>query len=129
MADDNTSPDVESALSNLSEQDDQAGFLRTLAAGEVLLPQMEPVDPEEGMKLPYIEQEDTRYVLVFSTEDRLNESGIEVHDTVTLSGGQLGAAWPDEEELWLAINPGSEQSVAVPPDAVRALPSMIAAES
>ena len=118
-------PDVESALTTLTEEDDQSGFLRTLATGEVLLPQMEPVDPDEGMKLPFIEQEGTRYVLVFSSQDRLTESGIEAEDTVTMSGGQLGSAWPDEEELWLAINPGSEQSVAVPPDAVRALPSML----
>lgn len=123
MAAENPTPNVESALTSLSEQDDQTQFLRTLAEGDVLLPQLEPVDPEEGMKLPFIEQEGTRYVLVFSSQERLNESGIEVQDTVTMSGGQLGASWPDEE-LWLAINPGSEQSVAVPPDAVRALPSM-----
>lgn len=125
MAEENA-PTVESALTALNEQEDQAGFLQTLATGEVLLPQMEPVDPDEGMKLPFIEQEGTRYVLVFSSQDRLTESGIEAQDTVSLSGGQLGAAWPEEEELWLAINPGSEQSVAVPPDAVRALPSMLA---
>lgn len=123
MAAENPTPNVESALTSLSEQDDQAEFLRILAEGDVLLPQLEPVDPEEGMKLPFIEQEGTRYVLVFSSQERLTESGIEVQDTVTMNGGQLGASWPDEE-LWLAINPGSEQSVAVPPDAVRALPSM-----
>lgn len=123
MAAENPTPNVESALTSLSEQDDQAEFLRILAEGDVLLPQLEPVDPEEGMKLPFIEQEGTRYVLVFSSQERLTESGIEVQDTVTMNGGQLGASWPDED-LWLAINPGSEQSVAVPPDAVRALPSM-----
>lgn len=123
MAAENPTPNVESALATLSEEDDQAQFLRILAEGDILLPQLEPVDPEEGMKLPFIEQEGTRYVLVFSSQERLTESGIEVQDTVTMSGGQLGASWPDEE-LWLAINPGSEQSVAVPPDAVRALPSM-----
>lgn len=125
MAEENTG-DVESALTTLTEQEDQTGFLRALASGDVVLPQLEPVDPNEGMKLPYIEQEGTRYVLVFSSQDRLSESGIEAEDTVTMSGGQLASAWPDEEELWLAINPGSEQSVAVPPDAVRALPSMLA---
>lgn len=124
MAAENPNPNVESALSTLGEQDDQTDFLQTLAEGEVVLPQMEPVDPDEGMKLPFIEQEGTRYVLVFSSQDRLTESGIEAQETVTLSGGQLGAAWPEEDELWLAINPGSEASVAVPPEAVRAMSSM-----
>lgn len=124
MAADNPAPDVESALSKLGEHDDQSDFLETLAAGEIVLPQMEPVDSEEGMKLPFIEQEGTRYVLVFSTQDRLTESGIDAQETVTLSGGQLGAAWPEEEDLWLAINPGSDASVAVPPEAVRSLSSM-----
>lgn len=128
MATENT-PNVESALAALEEQEDQSGFLQTLASGEVVLPQMEPVDPEEGMKLPFVEQEGTRYVLVFSSRQRLDDSGIEPQDTVTMSGGQLGSVWPEGEELWLAINPGSERSVALPPDAVRSLPSMSASGS
>lgn len=125
MAADNPRPDVESALTSLTEESDQRDFLETVAAGEIVLPQMQANDdPEGGVQLPYVEQEGTNYVLAFSTQQRFTESGIEAEGTVTVNGAQLASAWPDDEELWLAINPGSEQSVALPPDAVRALPSL-----
>lgn len=124
---DNTpSPDIESALTELHEHNDQAGFLQSLAAGEVVLPQMELTQPEEGVKLPFIEQEGTRYVLAFSSEQRLTESGIGAASSIAMRGAELGAAWPQGEELWLAINPGSEEGATLPPDAVRALPTLAA---
>ncbi|MGH3318983.1 MAG: SseB family protein [Streptosporangiaceae bacterium] len=116
--------DIETALAALDEHDDQTGFLRSLAAGQVVLPQMEPGGSDEEVKLPFIEQEGTRYVLAFSSAERLTESGIEAQDSVTVTGAELGASWPTDDEMWLAINPSSERGVTVPPDAVRALPSL-----
>lgn len=119
-------PDINDALNSLREDGDQTSFLYALATGEVLVPQMEPTGETEGVRLPFIEQEGTRYVLAFSTQERLTQSGVEAEHSVPLRGAELGASWPQGEDLWLAIDPGTEQGVTVPPDAVRALPSLAA---
>lgn len=115
-------PSIESALSALQEQDDQAGFLQALAHGEVIVPQLESAGSD--VQLPYVEEQGTRYVVAFSSEQRLADSGIDAESSVSMRGAELSAAWPSEDELWLAINPGTDQGVALPPDAVRALSSL-----
>lgn len=126
MAEDSsTPPDIEAALAAAREFDDQSGFLRILAIGKLILPQLQPLEPGVGWRLPSIDRGDARYVLAFSSQQRLADSGVQAAQTVTATGGELGATWPQDEDLWLAINLGSEQSVALPPDAVRALPSMV----
>lgn len=118
-------PDIEAALSALHEHDDKAGFLQALAAGDVVLPQLEPVDSEGGVPLPFIEEQGTRYVVAFSSQQRLDDSGFDVPGSITVGGAELGSLWPVDEDLWLALNPGCEQSVAVPPDAMRSLPALV----
>lgn len=122
MTADNPTPDVEVALSDLQERNDQANFLQTLANAEVVVPQLESAGSD--VQLPFVEQDGTRYVVAFSSEQRLADSGIDAEGSVTMRGAELSSAWPTEEELWLAINPGSEHGVALPPDAVRALAAM-----
>lgn len=114
--------DIESALSALQDQDDQAGFLEALAHGEVVVPQLESAGSD--VQLPFVEEEGTRYVVAFSSEQRLADSGINAEGSVSFRGTELSSAWPAEEDLWLAINPGTAQGVALPPDAVRALSSL-----
>lgn len=115
-------PDVEAALDALQERDDQSGFLQALAHGEVIVPQLESTGSD--VQLPYVEEQGTRYVVAFSSAQRLSDSGIEAETSVTLRGAELSAAWPSDEELWLAVNPGTDQGVALPPDAVRALSTL-----
>lgn len=118
------SPDIEAALAAAHKRGDQAGFLRILAVSRVVLPQLQQLDQEGGLRLPLVEQEGTRYVLAFSSQQRLAESRVDAEETVVASGSQLAGLWPEDEELCLLINPGSDLSVAVPADAIRALPSM-----
>lgn len=119
-----TPPDVEAALAAAHQRGDQAGFLRILAVSKVVLPQLQPVDQSGRLQLPLIEQEGTRYVLAFSSHQRLAESEVDAEQTVTASGRELAGVWPEHENLWLLINPGSELSVAIPADAIRSLPSL-----
>ncbi|MQA83443.1 MAG: hypothetical protein GEV03_02120 [Streptosporangiales bacterium] len=119
MAADNPIADLDAALTALREQDDQDGFVHALAHGEVVVPQLEPADAD--LQLPFVEEEGTRYVVAFSSEQRLADSGIDAEDSVALSGSELSAVWPAEGELWLAINPGSDHGVAVSPDTIRAI--------
>ena len=125
MAAENTSPDIEAALAAARERDDQAGFLRIFAVSKVVLPQMRPLNQTQGIELPFIEQDGTRYVLAFSSQQRLADSGVDAQETITLTGGDLGESWPDDQELWLVINQGSEPNVALPPNVMRAVPSLV----
>lgn len=117
-------PDIETALTVAHTKGDQTGFLRILAVSRIVLPQLQPLDQEGGLRLPLVEQQGTRYVIAFSSQQRLAESGIEAVETVTASGRQLAGLWPEDEDLWLIINPHSEHSAAIPADAIRSLPSV-----
>lgn len=121
MAANNAAPDLEAALAAASERGDHAGFLRILAVGTVVLPQLRPLDQAGDLRLPVVERDGVRYILAFTSQRRLADSEVEAAETVSATGRQLGASWPTDEDLWLAINPGSELGVALPPDAVRAL--------
>jgi hypothetical protein len=100
-------------------------ILRDLAQSIGLLPQAPPSGdeqpPEDGVMLPVIEQDGTRYIPVFTSEDALRAAGGDPATAVRLPIAQLAAQWPSDD-LWLAVNPASEQGVALPPDLVRALP-------
>ena len=41
-----------------------------------------------------------------------------------VNAAELAANWPDDE-LWLAVNPGTEDGLTLPPDAVRSLPTYV----
>lgn len=117
-------PDVEAALSAAHQNGDQTGFLRILAVGKVVLPQLRPLEEGGGLQLPVIEQDGVRYVLAFSSQQRLAESDVDAAATVTARGRELAGRWPEHEDLGLVINPGSDLSVAIPADAIRSLPSL-----
>ena len=104
-------------------------LLRELAGSTALLPQAPPVEGEEppsedAIALPVIEQEGTHYVPVFTTEDKLRAAGADPETALSVPLAGLAAGWPGEE-LWLAVDPASEDGLALPPDAVRALPGFL----
>ena len=110
------------------DQDAQAeaeAMLEQLAGSVAFLPQEVPEGaeaPPEGMiGLPVVEEDGTSYVPVFLTEETLVGAGADPATAVSIPLAQLAAGWPDDD-LWLAIDPGTEGGLALPPDVVRALP-------
>jgi hypothetical protein len=104
-------------------------LLRELAGSVALLPQQPPAEGEEppaedSIALPVIEQDGTHFVPVFTSEDRMRAAGADPETALTVPLAGLAAGWPGEE-LWLAIDPASEEGLALPPDAVRALPGFL----
>ena len=117
----------------MTEQDPQAeaeALLAQLAASVALLPQDLPDDaeplPEGSVALPVIEQDGTQYVPVFTSEAALVAAGADPTTAVEVPLVQLAAGWPDDE-LWLAVDPASENGLTLPPDVVRALPGFVGA--
>lgn len=99
-------------------------LLQNLATSIALLPQEGMADgdtpPEGSIAIPVIEQDGTHYVPVFTSEAALQAAGADPAPAVRLPVAELAANWPDEN-LWLAINPGSEDGLTLPPEAVQAL--------
>jgi hypothetical protein len=101
--------------------------MRTIAQADILLPQAEAVpegdgEAARGLTLPVLEHSGRQYVPVFTSEDRLTELAPHAPAFLTVSAGMLGASWPSDE-LWLAVNPGSETGATLPPQTVRMLPA------
>jgi hypothetical protein len=46
----------------------------------------------------------------------------DIEDAVSVNAAELAANWPSDD-LWLAVNPGTEVGLTLPPDAVRSLPA------
>lgn len=111
-----------------NQQEAQA-MLTQLAASIALLPQELPegaeAPPEGAIALPVMEQDGTQFVPVFTSQETLVAAGADPDQAVAVPLAQLGAGWPDEE-LWLAVDPGEEGGLALPPDVVRALPTFAA---
>ena len=53
-----------------------------------------------------------------------NAAGADPESALSVPLAGLAAGWPSEE-LWLAIDPASEDGLALPPEAVRALPAFL----
>ncbi|MFE6743490.1 SseB family protein [Streptomyces tubercidicus] len=118
-----TSP--EGAPSAAEEANTQAALV-DLANSMALLPQAPPAEgeeaqPEGAISLPVIEQDGNRYVPVFTTEDALVAAGGDPGAALSIPVIDLAANWP-ADDLWLAVNPSTEEGLALPPDLVRALP-------
>jgi hypothetical protein len=115
---------------NPDAQAEAQALLTQLASSVALLPQEVPEDaqppPEGAIALPVIEQDGTQYVPVFTTEDRLVSAGADPSRAVPIPMAQLAAGWPDDD-LWLAVDPASEQGLTLPPDVVRMLPGLVGA--
>jgi len=104
-------------------------LLRELAGSMALLPQQPlaegDVPPtEDAIALPVIEQDGTHYVPVFTSEEKMRAAGADPETALSVPLAGLAAGWPSEE-LWLAVDPAAEDGLALPPEAVRALPGFL----
>ena len=103
---------------------DTDAVMRAVASTEVMVPQAGGTDddlPDGALTLPVIEQDGTSYVPVFTSEATMNLAAPDIGGAVSVPVAALGANWPSDE-LWLAVNPGTEGGLTLPPDAVRSLP-------
>jgi hypothetical protein len=101
---------------------DTDAVMRAVASSEVMVPQAQGEgSPDGSLSLPVIEQDGTSYVPVFTSEETMNTAAPDVDDAVSVPMAALGASWPSDD-LWLAINPGTEAGLTLPPDAVKSLP-------
>jgi SseB protein N-terminal domain len=125
------SPSTEDAIASGMEAGDNAAVLRALATSIALLPQAPPAEgeerPEGAIALPVIEQDGQRYIPVFTSEESLRAAGADPATAVRIPVAQLAANWPSED-VWLAVNPASEDGLGLPPDVVRALPVFAGAD-
>ena len=116
---------TEAAIAAGMASGDTEAVMRAVANSDVVVPQavVEPGDeaPDGSLSLPVIEQDGTSYVPVFTSEATMNAAAPDLEDAVAVSAAELGANWPSED-LWLAVNPGTEDGLTLPPDAVRSLP-------
>jgi hypothetical protein len=120
----NGSQPTESAIAAGMAAGDTEAVMRAVAASEVVVPQAAAAGdqvPDGSISLPVIEQDGTSYVPVFTSETTMNAAAPDIDQAVSVSAAELGANWPSED-LWLAVNPGTEDGLTLPPDAVRSLP-------
>jgi hypothetical protein len=105
---------------------DTETVMRAVATAEIVVPQAPSADgvPDGSISLPVIEQDGTSYVPVFTSESTMATAAPDIEDAVSVSAAELAANWPDDE-LWLAVNPGTEDGLTLPPDAVRSLPTYV----
>jgi hypothetical protein len=110
---------------------DTQALLEALASSIALLPQEnlseEDAPPEGSIAIPVIEQDGTHYVPVFTSAEALAAAGADPEPAVQLPLAELAASWPSPE-LWLAINPGSEDGITLPPEGVQALAAFAATD-
>lgn len=120
--------DVATDAAGAEEAEAQALF-QALATSIAFLPQEGQVEgdalPEGSIAIPVIEQDGTQYVPVFTSEEALRAAGADPEPAVGLPLAELAANWP-AEDLWLAVNPGSEDGLTLPPEAVQALAAFAA---
>jgi len=117
---------TESAIAAGMAAGDTEAVMRAVAASDVVVPQTGAVNgegaaPDGSISLPVIEQDGTSYVPVFTSESTMAAAAPDIDDAVSVSAAELGANWPSDD-LWLAVNPGTEDGLTLPPDAVRSLP-------
>jgi SseB protein N-terminal domain len=117
---------VETAIAAGMAAGDTDAVMRAVASVEVMVPQTVESRGEDlpagSLSLPVIEQDGTSYVPVFTSEATMKQAAPDIDDAVSVPVATLGANWPSDE-LWLAVNPGTEDGLTLPPDAVRSLPS------
>ena len=116
---------TEAAIAAGMAAEDTESVMRAIATTEVVVPQAPSADgdlPDGSISLPVIEQDGTSYVPVFTSEATMAAAAPDIEDAVSVNAAELAANWPSDD-LWLAINPGTEDGLTLPPDAVRSLPS------
>ncbi len=127
----NSSPDgqqTEAVIAAGMASGDTESVMRAVATAEIVVPQAASADvdgvPDGSISLPVIEQDGTSYVPVFTSESTMATAAPDIEDAVSVNAAELAANWPDDE-LWLAVNPGTEDGLTLPPDAVRSLPTYV----
>jgi hypothetical protein len=116
---------TEAAIAAGMAAEDTESVMRAIATTEVVVPQAPSADgdlPDGSISLPVIEQDGTSYVPVFTSEATMAAAAPDIEDAVSVNAAELAANWPSDD-LWLAINPGTEDGLTLPPDAVRSLPA------
>jgi hypothetical protein len=119
------SPQTEAVIAAGMAAGDTDAVMRAVAVSDVVVPQAPgagPDAPEGSISLPVIEQDGTSYVPVFTSEAVMSVAAPDIDGGVAVRAADLGANWPSDE-LWLAVNPGTEDGLTLPPDAVRSLPT------
>ena len=118
---------IEAAIAAGMAAEDTAAVMRAIATTEVVVPQAAGAEsdlPDGSISLPVIEQDGTSYVPVFISETTMAAAAPDIEDAVQVNAAELGANWPSDD-LWLAVNPGTEDGLTLPPDAVRSLPTYV----
>ena len=117
---------TEAAIAAGMAAEDTESVMRAIAMTEVVVPQAGGSDdgglPDGSISLPVIEQDGTSYVPVFTSEATMAAAAPDIEDAVSVNAAELAANWPSDD-LWLAVNPGTEDGLTLPPDAVRSLPT------
>jgi hypothetical protein len=116
---------TEAAIAAGMAAEDTESVMRAIATTEVVVPQAPSADgdlPDGSISLPVIEQDGTSYVPVFTSEATMAAAAPDIEDAVSVNAAELAANWPSDD-LWLAVNPGTEDGLTLPPDAVRSLPA------
>lgn len=115
---------AETAIAAGMATGDTDAVMRAVASSEVMVPQTGEADggaADGSLSLPVIEQDGTSYVPVFTSEATMHDAAPDIDDAVSVPAAALGASWPSDD-LWLAVNPGTEGGLTLPPDAVKSLP-------
>jgi hypothetical protein len=116
---------TEAAIAAGMAAEDTESVMRAIATTHVVVPQAASADgdlPDGSISLPVIEQDGTSYVPVFTSEATMAAAAPDIEDAVSVNAAELAANWPSDD-LWLAVNPGTEEGLTLPPDAVRSLPA------
>ncbi len=116
---------TEAAIAAGMAAEDTESVMRAIATTEVVVPQAASAEgdlPDGSISLPVIEQDGTSYVPVFTSEATMAAAAPDIEDAVSVNAAELAANWPSDD-LWLAVNPGTEDGLTLPPDAVRSLPA------
>ncbi|MGW2640457.1 SseB family protein [Streptomyces sp. NPDC001348] len=118
-------PDDHARADATSAAENTQAALIDLANSIALVPQALPPEgerpPEGALALPVIEQDGNRYVPVFTSDDALAAAGADPDTAIRIPVVELAVSWP-QDDLWLAVDPSTEDGIALPSDLVRALP-------
>ncbi len=122
----NSAPDDQTPGDITNEQERLAAqqVLGELATSIVLLPQEATPDdqdlPESSIALPVIEQDGTQYLPVFTSEEGMAAAGADPATALRMPLAELSANWPGDD-LWLAVDAGSENGLVLPPELAQTL--------
>jgi hypothetical protein len=98
---------------------DPVAFLEALRDSSVLVPCEQTGTPDE-VTFPVIEHQGRPYVPLYTSRVQVDKGAPEQEGWLKLTGADLARTMTDEE-TGLAVNPGGDIGVAIPPDAVAAL--------